>query len=38
MENTITNTVQYTVVELRPHVYVPEEPAEFHAQEAVGCH
>jgi hypothetical protein len=30
--------IQYTPVELRPHVYVSEEPAEFHTQEATGCH
>ncbi len=30
--------IQYTPVELRPLVYVTEEPAEFHAQEAVGFH
>ncbi len=30
--------IEYIPVELRPHVYVPEEPAECHAQEAAGCY
>ncbi len=30
--------IQYIPAELRPHGYVPDEPAEFHAQEAAGCH
>ncbi len=25
-------------MKLRPHVYVPDEPGEFHAEEAAGCH
>jgi hypothetical protein len=25
-------------VKLKPHVYVPEEPVEFHAHEAAGYH
>jgi hypothetical protein len=29
---------QYTPVKFRPHVYVSEEPGEFYAQEAAGCH
>jgi hypothetical protein len=27
--------IQYTPVELRPHEYVPEEPAKFHAQDVI---
>jgi hypothetical protein len=27
--------IQYAPVELGPHVYVTEEPAEFHASKAV---
>jgi hypothetical protein len=30
--------IQYTPVKLRPHVCVPEEPGEFHAQKAAECH
>jgi hypothetical protein len=30
--------IQYTPVKLRPVLYVPEESAEFYAQEAAGCH
>jgi hypothetical protein len=30
--------IQYTPVILRLHVYVPEEPTEFDAHEAEGCH
>jgi hypothetical protein len=29
---------QYTPVQLRPRVCVCEDPAEFHPQEATGCH
>ncbi len=36
-KDTITNT-EYRPVKLRPHVYVPKEPGELHAQEAKGCH
>jgi hypothetical protein len=30
--------IQYIAAKLTPHVYVPEEPGEFHAHEAAGCH
>jgi hypothetical protein len=36
MEDAITYSC--TAVQLRPHVYVPEEPGEYHAQEAEGYH
>ncbi len=38
MEDANTNTVQYMPVELEPHVQKYEEPAEFHAPQATGCH
>jgi hypothetical protein len=28
----------YKFSEIKTSVYVPEEPGEFHAQEAAGCH
>jgi hypothetical protein len=30
--------IEYTPVKLKPHVHVPEEPGEFHPQEAAECH
>jgi hypothetical protein len=30
--------IQYTPGKVRPHLRVPEEIREFHAQEAAGCH
>jgi hypothetical protein len=36
-EDAIKDSI-HVVVELRPHVYVTEEPAEFHGKEAVGYH
>ncbi len=30
--------IHCTAVQLRPYVYIPEEPGKFHAQEATGCH
>jgi hypothetical protein len=38
VEDAITKTVHIGGIETYSNVYVSEETAEFHAQEAVGCH